>query len=122
MSPKALSGTRVNGVTNKPVRYVGNPDFHDRYIRAVSQSEDKVLVTIDGCSGKHYKVDFDGVNSVESHSPQDMTLYALSEADAEVEWLRRYDFINWYFDEPEKEESKFYLRIVANRFTVTESD
>ena len=51
-----------------------------------------------------------------------MMLYALSEADAEVESLRRYDFINWYVDEPEEEESKSYLRIVANKFTVTESD
>jgi hypothetical protein len=109
-------------VTNKSVRYVGNPDFHDGYIRAVSQSEGKALVTIDGSSGKRYTVGFDGVSSVESHSPQDMMLYALSEAHAEVESLRRYDFINWYLDEPEKEESKSYLRIVANRFTVTESD
>ena len=109
-------------MTNTAVRFVENPDFHDGYIRAVSQSEDKVLVTIDGSSGKHYTVVFDGVRSVESHSPQDMMLYALSEADAEVESLRRYDFINWYVDEPEEEESKSYLRIVANKFTVTESD
>ncbi len=109
-------------MTNKSVRYIGNPDFHDGYIRAVSQSEGKVLVTIDGSSGKRYTVGFDGVSSVESHSPQDMMLYALSEADAEVESLRRYDFINWYLDEPEKEESKSCLRIVANKFTVTESD
>jgi hypothetical protein len=109
-------------VTNKPVRYVGNPDFHDGYIRAVSQSEDKVLVTIEGSSGKHYAVGFDGVSAVESHSPQDMMLYALSEVDAEVESLRRYDFINWYIDEPEEEESKSYLRILANRFTITKSD
>jgi len=49
-------------------------------------------------------------------------LYALSEADVDAESLRRYDFLNWYFDEPEQEESKSYLRIVANRFAVTESD
>jgi hypothetical protein len=109
-------------VTNKPVRYVGNQDFHDGYIRAVSQSEDKALVTIDGSSGKRYTVVFDGVSSVESHSPLGMMLYALSEVDAEVESLRRYDFINWYLDEPEKEESKSYLRIVANKVTVTESN
>ena len=109
-------------MTNKPVRYVGNPDFHDGYIRAVSESEDKVLVTIDGSSGKHYMVGFDGVSSVESHTPHGMMLYALSETNSEVESLHRYDFINWYFDEPEKEESKSYLRIVANIFTVTESD
>ena len=109
-------------MTNTLVRHVGDPDFHDGYIRAVSQSEDKVLVAIDGSSGKHYTIVFDGVSSVESHSPQDMMLYALSEADADAGSLRRYDFINWYVDEPEKEESKSYLRIVANKLTVTESD
>jgi hypothetical protein len=70
----------MTGVTNKLVRYVGNPDFHDGYIRSVSQNEDKLLVTIEGSSGKHYTVGFEGVSSVESHSPQDMMLYALSEA------------------------------------------
>jgi len=29
-----------------------------------------------------------------------MMLYALSEADADVESLRRYEFIKWYVDEP----------------------
>ncbi len=109
-------------MTNKPVRYVGNPDFHDGYIRSVSQSEDKLLVIIEGGSGKHYAVRFNGVRSLESHSPQDMMLYALSEADGDAESLRRYDFINWYLDEPEEEGSKSYLRIVANRFAVAESD
>jgi len=28
-------------------------------------------------------------------------LYALSEADADVESLRRYEFIKWYVDEPQ---------------------
>ncbi len=51
-----------------------------------------------------------------------MMLYALSEADGDAESLRRYDFINWYLDEPEEEGSKSYLRIVANRFAVAESD
>jgi len=112
----------MTGVTNKPVRYVGDPDFHDGYIRSVSQSEDKLLVTIEGSSRKHYTVRFDGVSSVESHSPQDMMLYALSETDADVQSLRRYDFVNWHCDEPEGERSRSYLRVVANRFAVTESD
>ena len=106
---------------SKPVRYVGNPDFHDGYIRSVFHSEDKLVVGIEGSSGKRYTVRFDGVSSVELHSPQDIVLYALIEADAEGESLRRYEFINWYFDEPEEEESKSYLRVVANRFVVTES-
>ena len=45
-------------------------------------------------------------------------LYPPSAAEAEVESFRRCDFINWYLDEAEKEESKSYLRIVANKFTV----
>src|SRR5438552_977686 len=56
------------------------------------------------------------------HSPQDMMLYALSEKQAEVESLRCYDFLNWYGDEPDEERSKSYVRIVANNFTVTDSD
>jgi hypothetical protein len=51
-----------------------------------------------------------------------MMLYALSEQDADVESLHHYDFINWYFDEPQREESKSYLRIVANGFAVTEPE
>ena len=109
-----------NGVTNNPVRYVGNPDFHDGYIRAVSRHKDTVVVTVEGSSGKHYKVSFDGVSSIESHSQEGMMLYALSETGTEVASHRRYEFVNWYFDEPEEEESKSYLRIVADSFTVTD--
>ena len=108
-------------MTNKAVRYVGNPDFHDGYIRAVSRHQDTVLVTVDGDSGKHYEIVFQGVSSVELQSAQDMMLYALSEAATDVESLHLYDFINWYYDEPEEEESKSFLRIIANRFTITES-
>jgi hypothetical protein len=35
-----------------------------------------------------------------------MMLYALSEVDAEIESLHRYEFVNWYVDEPEEEDSK----------------
>jgi hypothetical protein len=96
-------------VTSKCVRYVGNLDFHDGFIRAVTQSKDQVLVTVEGSSGKHYTVGFEGVSFVEAHSPQDMMLYALSEVDAEVESHCRYEFINSYVDEPEKEKSKSHL-------------
>jgi len=33
-------------------------------------------------------------------SPEGMDLYALSEAPTDVDGLKRYDFINWYCDEP----------------------
>jgi hypothetical protein len=109
-------------VNDKPFRYVGNPDFHDGFIRVVSRTVNKVLVSVEGCTGKYYAVTFEGVSSVESHSPQDMMLYALSEQDTNVESLHHYDFINGYSDEPQKEESKSYLRIVANGFAVIASE
>jgi hypothetical protein len=109
-------------VTNDPIHYVGNADFHDGYVRAVSQQGDTVLVRIEGNSSKHYKLRFDGVGSVESHLPVDMMLYGLGEMDAGVASMRRYEFINWYGDEPEVEASKSYLRIIASAFSITDSD
>ena len=103
-------------------RYVGNPDFHDGHIRAVSRDIETVTVTVEGTSGKHYTVIFDGVTSLESHLPKDMMLHALSETELDTESLRRYDFINWYVDEPKEEDSKAYLRITAKRFTLTVSE
>jgi hypothetical protein len=108
-------------VIGKPVHYVGNPDFHDGHIRAASQHKDTVLVTVEGASGRFYTIGFDGVSAVESYSPHGMLLYALCAADADAESMHRYDFVNWYVDEPEQEESKSYLRIIANRLTITEA-
>ncbi|MGA2219295.1 MAG: hypothetical protein ABSG51_14465 [Terracidiphilus sp.] len=104
-----------------PPRYVGNPDFHDGYIRTVSRSEDRLVVVVEGFSGKRYKVSFDGVSEVDSLSPQDMMLYALAEADLGTSALHHYNFINWYCDEPDEEESKAYLKIVARSFAVTQA-
>ena len=101
-------------------QYVGNPDFHDGYVRQVSRNQDELLVRIEGSSGKHYTVVFDGVLSVDSETPQDMMLYALREQQTGTALLHQYDFLNSYGDEPETEESKSYLRIVAKSFTVTE--
>ena len=109
-------------MTLKPLRHIGNSDFHDGHIVAVSQTGDKMQVTIKGSSGKHYVVGFDGVTSVESESPEGMMLYAIREVDAEAESLRRFEFINWYVDEPEHPQSNSHLRIVANNFTVADSD
>jgi len=105
-------------VTSKAVRYVGNPDFHDGYIRAVSQTENQVFVTVEGYSGMRYTVCFDGVSSVESYSPQDMEVYGLTEADGEVQSDRRYEFVNSCFGEAEEEKSTSYLRIFASKFSV----
>jgi hypothetical protein len=109
-------------VTSKPVRYVGNPDFHDGHIRAISQTEEQVLVTVEGYSGKRYTICFDGVSSMESYSPQDMEVYGLAEADGEVELVHRYEFVNSCFGEAEEEKSTSYLRIFASKFSVADSD
>ena len=100
---------------------MGNADFHDGYVRALSQQADTVFLIIEGDSGKRYNVRFDGVSSVESHLPIDMMLYALGETDAGIESLRCYEFINWYGDEPEEETSKSYLRIIASGFAITDA-
>ena len=102
-------------------RFLGNGDFHDGFVRAVTRTGDRVVVTIEGSGGNRYTITFDGVSSVESHSPEDMMLYALAERDTAQESLRLYDFVNWYSDEPQTEKSKSHLRIVANRLTITES-
>jgi hypothetical protein len=107
-------------MTCKPLRYVGNPDFHDGYIRAVAQAEDLVLVTVEGGSGKRYEVTFKGVTSIESCTPEDMMLYALAERDTEHASLRLYEFVNWYFNEPAEEASRSFLRITADSFSVSE--
>lgn len=76
-------------------------------------------ITVEGSSGKHHVVCFEGISSVESESPKGMMLYPLSEMGGESESLRRYEFVNWYGDEPSDERAKAYLRIVAKSFTVT---
>lgn len=76
-------------------------------------------ITVAGSSGKLYVVYFEGVRSVESESPEGMMLYALNEAVGESELLRRYEFVNWYGDEPSDKRAKAHLRIVAESFTVT---
>jgi hypothetical protein len=56
---------------------------------------------------------------MESESPEGMTLYALYEAVEEPALLRRYEFVNWYCDEPSDKRSRAYLRITAKTFTIT---
>jgi len=101
-------------------RHVGKPDFHDGFILTISRNDDKLSVVAEGSSGRHYTVVFEvfeGVTSVESQSPEGMMLYALSDAEADSDQLRQYEFINWYVDESEKE-SKAYLRITAESLKV----
>jgi hypothetical protein len=105
-------------ITN-PLRPGGHADFHDGHVLSLFQSGDEVRITVKGSSGKHHVVCFEGVSSVESESPEGMMLYALNEVGGESELLRRYEFVNWYGDEPSDERAKAYLRIVAKTFTVT---
>jgi phage gp36-like protein len=61
--------------------YVGEPDFHDGTITRVQQGPNDVSVEIKGYSGARYLVRFTGVQSVISHNPEGMVLYALSETE-----------------------------------------
>jgi hypothetical protein len=45
-------------------------------------------------------------------------LYSLRQTGDEPQLLRRYEFVNWYVDEPTDERAKAYLRLVAKSFTV----
>ncbi len=103
---------------NPAITYVGSPDFHDGFVRAVLHVDDEACVTVEGDTGKEYVVCFHGVTNVEMSSPEDMELYALSEAPTDVDGVKRYDFINWYCDEPGRPESEAYLRIFAANFSL----
>jgi hypothetical protein len=100
-------------------RSVGPADFHDGHVLSVRQAGDEVRVTLQGSSGKRYEVYFQGVHSIESESPEGMVLYALREETEDPTSLTRYEFANWYCDEPADERSRAYLRITANRINIT---
>jgi hypothetical protein len=105
-------------MTADPVRHVGHADFHDGHILSLVKAGDKIRVTVAGSSGKQYVVCFEGVSSMESESPEGMMLYALNEVGGESQLLRRYEFVNWYGDEPSNKRAKAHLRIVAKSLTV----
>ena len=46
-----------------------------------------------------------------------MMLYGLSESGTETASLHRYAFVNWNVDDPNTEESKSRLEILAEGFT-----
>ena len=90
-------GFGVAEVTSKRmdqfVAYVGDPDFHDGYIKGVVIEEGKVQVTVEGYSGRLYTASFAGVETVSLNSPIGMELYALSEMQAAPP-LRKFIFLN----------------------------
>ena len=97
---------------SKFIGYVGDPDFHDGCVLSVHPVEDSVGVKVKGASGRHWSVEFRGVKSVKSKSPEGMLLYALSELEAPAP-LRRFVFANW------DEEGEASLEIVASEIAVT---
>jgi hypothetical protein len=105
-------------MTAPAARYVGTPDFHDGFVRAVNRNGDTLTVNVEGDIGIEYVVNFSGVLEVDSLSPVGMMLYALAEWDTDREGVYKYEFINWYFDEPETVESNAHLRILATGVTV----
>jgi len=94
-------------------------ELHDGHILSLLQAGDEIRITVQGSTGKHYVVCFEGVRSIESESPEGMMLYALNETHGQSGPLWHYEFVNWYGDEPSDERARSYLRIVARSFTVT---
>jgi hypothetical protein len=96
------------------VGYVGTPDFHDGEVLSVSGTE-TLIVRVRGFSGREYKVQFDGVESVNSSEPQGMDLYALSEMRAPAP-LRRFEFAN------NNEDDRKFLGVLAAGFRILPDD
>ena len=93
------------------VAYVGNPDFHDGFVRRVSVEGETAEVVVEGYSGSEYIVLFNGVYEVEKNAPEGMELYSLSEMQARPP-LRKFVFTN------NDEEHPGLLSIVAKDFSV----
>jgi len=106
----------ANGLKHSKFKaYVGDPDFHDGVIERVCQEATEISVEISGYSGTRYKVRFSGVESVISHNPEGMVLYALSEVEAEFP-LREFHFAN--SSEPDEDGGDSRLAIIARGFSV----
>jgi 3-isopropylmalate dehydrogenase len=106
----------ANGLKHPKFKaYVGDPDFHDGVIERVRQEATEVSVEISGYSGARYIVRFTGVESVISHNPEGMVLYAMGEAEAKLP-LRHFYFAN--SREPDEEGGDSKLVIDARAFSV----
>ena len=86
-------------VTKEPIRYVGSPDFHDGFVREISDSGAEFVVVVEGQSGRRYRVCFHEPQSIHQVSPIGMMLYGITETPTEVEGDQRYTFLNWDGDE-----------------------
>lgn len=101
-----------------PFNYVGPSDLHDGYVRSVWREGEQAAVIVQNENGHSHVVRFKGVTSVEMSAPENMVLHAVSEAPTNTAGVQLYEFINWYYDQPDRPESTAYLRIRATSFTV----
>ena len=75
------------------VGYIGDRDFHDATITGVAHEGDAAQVFLTSESGRRIAVAFTGVESVEQHRADEMTIYALTEMRGSPP-LRRFVFAN----------------------------
>ncbi|HET9409277.1 MAG TPA: hypothetical protein VFO39_18695 [Candidatus Sulfotelmatobacter sp.] len=95
--------------------YIGDPDFHDGVVVRIRRASGQVDVEVEGYSGTHYLVLFDGVTSVMTRNPEGMVLYALTEMEADGT-SRHFVFAN--SREADQEGGESALEIEAREFTV----
>ena len=93
------------------VRYVGISDFHDATVMRVDITDKRVEVVVRAFDGHEYAAVFDGVDDVQQHAPEGMTLHSVSELRAKPP-LRRFVFTNWEENDPRS------LSIVARDFCI----
>jgi len=102
-------------IEQKFVANIGDPDFHDGAIKKVSQEADQLRVEVEGYSGANFLVRFVGVESVVSHKPESLIIYALVDMEAPPP-LHRFVFVNSY--EPDDKGGDAALQVTARDFSV----
>ncbi len=102
-------------VVPKFVAYIGDPDFHDGAVSKLIRDADQLIVEVTGYSGAHFLVRFTGVESVVSHEPQGLMIYALGEIEARAP-SRRFIFTN--SREPGQKGGESALEVVARDVSV----
>lgn len=90
------------------IGYVGSADIHDAVLMKVQHNGTKASVTLKTQSGQILEIEFEGVVSVKSDTPEGMILYSLSEMRHPQH--RLFIFTNW------EDEAEAHLEIVADDF------
>ena len=96
------------------IAYVGIADIHDGTIVRVVAEGKTAEVMIEGYSGRHHLILFEGVGSIEMNEPEGMLLYALCEMRAKPP-LRRFVFANNNDDDEGDQKS---LNIMALNYQI----